>query len=891
MNMWQSQLTVIVAALTCGIILCGSARAAEHPVMPVDVDSDDLDAYRARVAPLLEMSEDEMLEIIPEQSGLYFVGCPNCDAGRQEGQFKGGGEFAPWTAEDPFVMRCSYCGHQYPSEQYPMDAAEEVRGPDGSVSRYPHWEDADGYRHYFAARIDYHRIRYMEMAARRLARMYAISGQPEHARRSALIIHRFAQVYPGYAYKFDFPFRDVIFYEGDVDPADFRRGFRTSRWAWWAYMDIPHGLIEAWDQILPSGQVEQLSTELGTNVAEEVEGFFRTAARQVMANRDTLGNMSPGMWADLIHAGRVLEEPEYVHTAIGRLERLMTRRFFYDGSWDEGAPSYHQQVVGGLREVFAAAEGYSDPEGYEYAETGRRFDDLSIPDSFPIVAAAREFLSLMRLPNGRLVPVHDTWSTNRRSSREASEPFLLPALGHGCLARGSGDDQIQAHLTWSPGLGHRHWDGLSLLLFADGRELLSDLGYTHTRDRAWTLATAAHNTVVIDHENQAAGQETYGTLRYFGGTDRDCQVVSVDNPEVYSEHAETFRRTLAQVAIDESHSYLVDRFEVSGGGQHDWFLHGCADDPQQLTVPDVPLEPRETLLPEGVEFVRAQNEGEAGKIRDWGYAYGYLESLQSATISEGAPRTVAFTGSDGAPQLRAHLLLRAGDELVTGENPSIRNAREDDRDLDEHRRPFAMVRRTGGASEFVSVIEPIVGDPLIEEVRPLEVPGAQAALEIVLPGRRDLVVLGAEGVNAEWLGRPLTATADLLIVRAPEDGAAQMTLAAGSAAWGDLSAEADDAPRALLAVDRDERALTVEGDLDAEAGEVILLDHAGERVSPYTVTAVEADGANTRVLVAEDPGIEWDPVASASGFIYVPHATHEGPHTVRRSPVAHSRTQ
>ncbi|MBD3293214.1 MAG: heparinase, partial [Armatimonadia bacterium] len=780
----QLRATITLLAVTVGIaLLPGCAVAAEHPVIPVNAKPEHLDSYRARIAPLLEMSEDQMLAIIPEQSGLYFVGCPNCDAGQQEGQFRGGGEYDPWTPEDPLTMRCSYCGHQYPSEQYPEDGVEEVRGPDGSVSRYPYWEDAEGYRHYFAARIDYHRIRYMEDAANWLARIYSITGEAEYARRSALIIQRFAEVCPGYVYKFDYPFRDVVFYEGDVDPADFRGGFRTSRWAWWAYMDIPIDLIVAWDNILPSGEVQRLGEQTGTDVVAEVEGFFHTTAAQVMANRDDLGNMSPGMWADLIHTGRVLEEPNYVHTAVGRLERLFTERFFYDGSWDEGAPSYHSQVVGNLGYVFSVSEGYSDPPGYEHPETGRRFDDLSIPDRFPIVSSASRWLNTMRLPNGRLVPVHDTWSTNRRSAREASEPFLLPALGHGCLGRGSGEDQMQTHLTWSPGLGHRHWDGLSLLVFAHGRELLSDLGYTHTAARAWTLATAAHNTVVVDHENQAAGAETYGTLRYFDATDSACQVVSVDNPEVYPERVETFRRTLAMVAIDDERAYVIDRFEVTGGEQHDFFLHGCADEPQALSVSGLALQPRGTLVPEDVEFVAAQNEGEAGKIVDRGYAYGYLRDLRSG-VAEGGFVALDYASPEGASQLRAHLLLHEGDELVTGENPSIRNAGEDDRNLDDHMRPFAMVRSTGGVSDFVGVLEPVAGEARVTEVRPLDLPGADVALEIDLTDRTDLVLLGAASVSAQWQGHQLSAGAEMVILRAPDDGAEEMTVAAGSASWG-----------------------------------------------------------------------------------------------------------
>lgn len=870
--------------------------ALEHPVMPVHEKVENLERYRERVAPLLEMSEEEMVALVPEQSGIYFCDCPNCDAGHQEGQFALGGDmaFIPWSIERPDVIRCKYCGHEYPSDDYPMNGVLEVHNPRGEIQRYPYWEDETGYRYYFAARIDYHKIRYMENAANWLARMYLITGDPRFARRAVLIIHRFAQVFPGYCYHFDYPFRDKVIYDGDVDPADFRPGFRTARWTWWAYMDIPHKLIEAWDQVLPSGEVQRLAAETGVDVTAEIEAFFRMAADQVLANNDPLSNMSPVMWADLIHAGRVLGEPNYVHVAIGRLERLMTARFFYDGSWEEGTPSYHSQVIGALSRVFAAAEGYSDPPGFIYAETGRRFDALSIPDRFPIVADARRFLDRMRLPNGRLVPVHDTWSTNTRGAREASEPFLLPALGHACLGRGSGDDQIQVHLTWSPGLGHAHYDGLSLLLFAHGRELLSDLGYTHTRARAWTLASAAHNTVVVDHENQIADAGTYGTLRCFDAQDLDCQVVSVDNSEVYPERVTTYRRTLALLAIDDEHSYLIDWFQVAGGEVHDYFLHGCADEPQQLTVAEageLSMQPLATLVPAGVEFVPARNESEGGLVTYRGYAYGYLQDLQAGRAASPGMVTLRYVGDDGAPQLQAHMLLRAGDELVTGQNPSVRNAREDDAKLDQHMRPFALVRTTGGRSDFVSVLEPCVGDPCINEVRTLSLSGATIALEVVLAGRRDLVLLGANGVQTTWLGRELTADAELVMLRAPDEGPAQVTVMAGSVQWGKLHAEAAATEHPLLAVGRSTRTLTVAGDLSVEPGGVVMLDHAGQRISPYTVVTCERVGAGTRVTVAEAPGIEWDATTSTSTFVFMPHTTYQGPHVLRSTPVIHAQAQ
>jgi Flp pilus assembly protein TadD len=49
------------------------------------------------------------------------------------------------------------------------------------VQEYPFWSDEKGYRHYFGARIDYHRIRFMETMTRSLARAYAARGRTDQA--------------------------------------------------------------------------------------------------------------------------------------------------------------------------------------------------------------------------------------------------------------------------------------------------------------------------------------------------------------------------------------------------------------------------------------------------------------------------------------------------------------------------------------------------------------------------------------------------------------------------------------------------------------------------------------------------------------------------------------
>lgn len=187
---------------------------------------------------------------------------------------------------------------------------------------------------------------------------------------------------------------------------------------------------------------------------------------------------------------------------------------------------------------------------------------------------------------------------------------LLPALGHAALGGGRGAAQWQAHLTWSGGYGHQHADALSLNVYAGGRERISDLGYTHTRYRAWTLATASHNTVVVDGRNQENGRKapSDGNLRFFDVSHPRVQVVSAEARRAHSGDVRQFQRTLVAVDADRAQPYIVDWFEVEGGVVHDYFLHGDANLNGRGQVPAGRAV--ETLLPPGMTWKAPAHEGE-----------------------------------------------------------------------------------------------------------------------------------------------------------------------------------------------------------------------------------------------------------------------------------------
>ena len=153
------------------------------------------------------------------------------------------------------------------------------------------------------------------------------------------------------------------------------------------------------------------------------------------------------------------------------------------------------------------------------------------------------------------------------------------------------------------------------------------------------LATASHNTVVIDGENQAFEERdkppTDGSLRFFDVGDRRVQVVRADGERGYRGKAKIYRRTLIVVDAGEGRRYAVDVFDVEGGGTHDYFLHGDADHPTVVTTA-LECKPLATLLPPGLDWKPPRNIGDVNRVRHSHYAYGFLRNLKAASAPMGS---------------------------------------------------------------------------------------------------------------------------------------------------------------------------------------------------------------------------------------------------------------
>jgi len=522
-------------------------------------------------------------------------------------------------------------------------------------------------------------------------------------------------------------------------------------------------LALTYDHIYDSGELKRLSDEQGVDVRERIENdLFRAAVEFVRTYPIYLGNMDPTIHRGLITVGRVLGEPDYVHDAANRITQLFTKRFFFDGMWKEGAVSYHNQAIGGLRSAISLLKGYSDLEGYVHPQDGVHFENLDLASEFPdetrrpswrtarrlaaygIIEKATRIPELLKYPNGRTVPIHDTWAKEKRSPTNQTGPLLLPALGHSRLGSGEGENQMQVHLHFSGGYGHQHNDVLNIMLFAKGHELLSDIGYTHTRYRRWSTSTLAHNTVMVDGVEQNSGSEdrpSDGNLLLYVPGDETLQAVEASGERAYPDRVKTYRRTLILIGVSPESAYIVDIFRVEGGARHEYVLHGDADTDGSMET-NLPLtDYGKNLLPANIPVRLPIRESDGGDAGEHNIAYAFMRDVKRAKPSKSWVATFK-SESEHPAYLRIHSLSEPATELFFGVAPSIRRADENDAKVGDITMPILAARREGEnlTSKFVSVFEPYSIRPFLKSVERIPTTGSDVALKIAYGDVTDFIL-------------------------------------------------------------------------------------------------------------------------------------------------------
>jgi hypothetical protein len=656
-----------------------------------------------KVKPVQEVQD--LLDIIPTKSGVWFCNSPARPHLRQTNG-RSPNQLFQWDIKDPYGMRCVNSKTRFPDEEYKSNGVIKLVNPLGEVVEYPYYRSSDGTRYFLEPHIWYLQREYMVGKVEELAK-----SDPG---TSARLLYHFAQVYPGYVPVYDRP-------EGVAPIEDVGPPYTTQSGVWtrWFYMDLGEvaKLANAFAEIRKTDAFHQLSQEIGQDVEKIIEyGLIRPSVEYIRTYPPTSHNMNPYLWKGLAQIGRALGEPDYIHDVVERVKSFMESEFRFDGFQREITISYHNQVISGLAETIRILKGWTDPEGYISPRDGKRFENLDLSQEVAIYKEASGVSQKLVYPDGKYLPIQDTWASSSGGAVLSSAPALFPASGIGKLGMGNGKDQIQAYLTFAPKSGaHIHMDPLNLTLFGAGRELLPDLGYSLTKYHRWTVSTLGHNTVVVNGKDMSYGEdEGAGNLHIFAPISQEIQVLRASQEAAYKDIVDEYGREVWLIGLPSGGGYLVDIFRVSGGTRHEYTLHGDTNNTTEITT-KLPLEEYGPyLLPEGTHVVEPSSERDGGSAGGHYYAYAFIRDVKRAKVPHGKYQ-LTLEGREMGKRADLHItgFIEPGEaELFIGRSPSLRGTRETNQDTndlaDKYWMPKMVLRREGRdlRSTFVTVMEP-----------------------------------------------------------------------------------------------------------------------------------------------------------------------------------------
>ena len=231
-------------------------------------------------------------------------------------------------------------------------------------------------------------------------------------------------------------------------------------------------------------------------------GFVRANLELDVGGNHLLKNLKA-----LVGLGVFLDDEPLLLNAISRLRQQVQVQVLPDGGHFEWSPSYHCQVLGDLVDVrdLLAAAGRQPLEGLDEA-----------------VVSMQTWLGAMLMPDGDVPLFNDCTLVGRERidllCPAAAPPAPLTVLQPSGYVVVRPDERLHLVADVGPPCppdlpAHAHADCLSFELSVDGQRVVVDSGtstYEPGDRRAYERSTAAHNTVVVDGQDQT---EVWGAFR------------------------------------------------------------------------------------------------------------------------------------------------------------------------------------------------------------------------------------------------------------------------------------------------------------------------------------------------------------------------------------------
>ncbi|PAV31260.1 hypothetical protein CIL05_00990 [Virgibacillus profundi] len=356
----------------------------------------------------------------------------------------------------------------------------------------------------------------------------------------------------------------------------------------------------------------------------------------------------------------------------------------------------------------------------------------------------------------------------------------------------------QLYMNFDPKYGHDHFDPLNLNLYAEGQELLPDIGYSYTFYRRWATSTMGHNTVVVDSKDMTASgdAEHGGNIEVFAPIDDNLQVMRANHEKAYPGTDEYSREPWFIGFPNNEDGYVLDLFRVSGGDRHEYTLQGDANHDARFDTDMALEEYGDYLLPEGTEVTLPETAYDKGYAEGHYYGYIYLQNVMEAMLEDNQYELTLVTEENNEEQAKMKItgLLESGEnELFLAESPSLRSTRLHGTSMDtndeavKYHMPKYVLRRNGEdlTSQFITLMEPYRDDtgPQIDSVEKLEMdessPG-DIAVAVTYGDTTDIILSSPHHPEEPLIVDDITMTGKMGMIRLQDDELKDMYLIGGS---------------------------------------------------------------------------------------------------------------
>lgn len=232
-----------------------------------------------------------------------------------------------------------------------------------------------------------------------------------------------------------------------------------------------------------------------------------------------------GLYSIAVYFPEFMESDDWIDLANSRIDALINKLNFSDGSYSESSSSYSI----GAADACMAIKSLGQMNGKSFSETfdiclrrmGYYIADLAFPNGYlPLFGDGSSLNS--RTTVKRLGELYEDdvllflGSGGELGSPPAHTSSIYPVSKSATMRSGWGTDARYLFMNVKQEPSHRHTDDNSIIYYAYGRQLLVDPGtysYSDEQISNWLrFSTEAHNTIEINQQSQDL---TEGAFRYW----------------------------------------------------------------------------------------------------------------------------------------------------------------------------------------------------------------------------------------------------------------------------------------------------------------------------------------------------------------------------------------